>query len=127
MLIRKAAEQEDEAEYNGEEDVSTKGREANKNIIKLLVSNSSKKGGVNSALETLKELKESLRETNYFSGLVGYSNWIIRRSYISKIKEMKGRGLSNSQIGEKLKLTSAEVAVLYDSNECAEYKGFDEK
>lgn len=157
-ILRNAAKQEDKEEYDGEEDVSIKGRKAfiigvlklhslgwnkfiekdikmitnsfymhpelaDKKIIKFLILNSSKNGGLNSELQMLQELKESLEGTKFYKPLSDYSNWVLKKSYIPKIKAMKEQGLKNSQIGEKLRLTSAEVAVLLDSDEQTAYKG----
>lgn len=150
-FLRKAARQEDREEYNGEEDVSIKGRQAffasmlklhslgwneftendmqiitdsfymhpelaNKKIIKFVVANSAKKGGWNSALETVQELMDSLGETKFYDGLRNYSYWIKKQASIPKIKALKSQGLTNTQIGERLRMSSAEVAILLDND-----------
>lgn len=159
--IKEFAKKEDNAEYNGEENISTKGREAfiesmlklkslgwnkytekdieiitnsffiypelaNKDIIKFVILDASEKGGLDSALDALNELMDSLGNTKFYKGLMGYNDWLRKMALIPKIREMKSQGLNNTQIGEKLRITSAEVAVLFDSDEKADYKGFEE-
>ena len=151
-FLRKAARQEDRDEYNGEEDVSTKGRKAfiesvlklhslgwngfaendmkiitdsfymhpelaDKRIIKLVVANSAKKSGWNSAIETVQELMSSLEETKFYEELRQYSDWIKKQASIPKIKVMKSQGFTNTQIAERLRMSSAEVAILLDNGE----------
>ena len=150
-FIRSAAKQEDKKEYNGEENVTIKGRQAfiesvlklhslglegitendfkmisdsffmhpelaNKEILKLIVSNSIKKKGWNSALETVYELADSLEDTKYYEALIDYGDWIKRKSYLPQIKLLKEQGWNNSQIGKRFRLSSAEIMILLDND-----------
>lgn len=99
---------------------------ANKDMIKLIILDASQKGGSDSALDAVNELMDSLGNTKFYKGLIGYNEWLRKRAYIPKIKAMKSQGLNNTQIAKKLRLTSAEVAILFDSDEKADYKGFEE-
>ena len=159
-FLRKVARQEDREEYNGEEDVSTKGRKAfiesilklnslgwngytekdiglitdsfymhpelaDKKILKFIVSDSAKKGGWNAALETVQELKDILGETKFADGLRSYSDWIRKQASIPKIKAMKLQGFTNTKIGEKLGMSSAEVMILLEKDRKSETIDFE--
>ena len=100
---------------------------ANKGILKFLILNASRDGGYESAMEMTEELLNALKETKYEKNLNFYKQWAQKQINISKIKEMKDKGLSNTQIGEKLRISSAEVMVLLHSNEEKQVPEFEEK
>ncbi len=100
---------------------------ANKGILKFLILNASRAGGYESAMEMTEELLSALKETKYEKNLIFYRQWAQKQINISKIKEMKEQGLNNSQIGEKLRITSAEVVVLLNSKEEKQFPEFEEK
>ena len=100
---------------------------ANKGILKFLILNASKDGGYESAMEMTEELLSALKETKYERNLNFYKQWAQKQINISKIKGMKKEGLTNTQIGEKLRITSAEVVVLLHSKEEKQLPEFEEK
>lgn len=100
---------------------------ANKGIIKFLILNASKDGGYESAIEMADELLSALNKTKYKDKLDFYKKWAQKQIYIDKIRKMKEHGLNNSQIGEKLRMSSAEIAILSESKEESKFPEFEEK
>ena len=87
-----------------------------KNNIKLIVSESAKKGGYHSAAKIILELIETLEDEKIINVLNECREWIKERDLYSKILEFKKQNLTNTQIGEKLRLSSAEVSIILNKN-----------
>lgn len=73
--------------------------------------------GYTAAITTANELANILEDSKYEPPLREYSKYLIKKAKITKIIEMKNSGMENSQIGEKLGLSSAEVAILSENTE----------
>ena len=52
-----------------------------------------------------------LRDTKYYEPLLNYKNYIKQQKLHIKINQLKGQGLNNLQIAEKLHISTAEVVV----------------
>ena len=85
--------------------------------IRFLIPATVETMGYPEAIKMTNELASVLEDTPYEEPLKQYSKWLGKRSMVVKIAELRGTGMTNAQIGEKLNISSAEVAVLADDNE----------
>lgn len=157
---RKAAKKEDKLELDGEENVSTEGRQnfakvladlhsldadipdkdiqiilngfemhpeiADKSSIKFLISNANKKGGIKAAQKMVVELSGTLRDTKFHKPLIEYGRWMKKEALLPQIQDMKEQGMSNTAIGEKLGISSAEVSIIFHNDSKSIFPDFDE-
>lgn len=86
---------------------------ANKDTLKFLISDANKKGGIKFAESRIIDLTNTLKNTRFYEPLIEYRRWIRKQSLLPEIKAMKEQGLSNTDIGEKLDITSAEVSAIF--------------
>ena len=77
--------------------------------IKFLISDANKKGGLKAAEKMAIRLTNTLKHTQFYKPLTEYRRWIAKRALLPKIKEFKEQGMSNTDIGERLGITSLEV------------------
>lgn len=96
----------------------------NKDSIKFVISDANKKGGLRSVEKRINELSDILRYTKFYKPLVEYGRWLRKIAMRPKIKEMKKQGMNNTQIGEKLGITSAEVSVIFNNNKELDFSDF---
>ena len=156
---KKVAKAEDNLELDGEENVSTEGREkfietltalhsleadisdkdielvinafdmhpeiADKASIKFLISDANKKGGLKSVGRIVNELSSTLRDTKFHKPLIEYGRWIKKIVLRPKIQEMKVQGMNNTQIGESLGISSAEVSIIFYNDKEPDFFDFD--
>ena len=77
--------------------------------IKFLISDANKRGGIKAAEKMAIYLGNTLKNTQFHKPLIEYRRWIAKRALLPKIKEFKEQGMSNTDIGEKLGITSLDV------------------
>lgn len=94
---------------------------ANADNIKMLITVANKNGGIQSAERVTIELAASLRETEFYRPLAEYRRWIKMRNLLPEIKAMKNKGMSNSNISEKIGISSTEVSILLNNNRGSDY------
>lgn len=155
---KKAAKAEDKLELDGEENVSTEGREkfietltalhsleaslpdrdiefvmntfemhpeiAEKDSIKFLISNANKRGGLKSVMKMVTELSRTLSDTKFHKSLAEYGSWLKKIALRPKIQEMKKQKMSNSEIAEKLGISSAEVSIIFHNDKKPDFSDF---
>lgn len=148
-IRRKQALYEENRELRGEENVSTKRRQAFFHVLKILydlgesipdkdvdiiknafythpdfidkdkirfvVEVANKNDGLDKADEVTSDMLSLLRRTAYYEPLQDFKKWIKREKLSAKIKQLRQKGLNNSQISEKLHITTAEVTVCSDT------------
>ncbi len=98
-----------------------------KDIIKFLILDANKRGGAKSAEKMISELTDILMYTPYYSTLIEYRKWLKAQRLFPKIKAMKEKGMSNTDIGNKLGITSVEVINIFYGHEKKEALGDAEK
>ena len=86
---------------------------ASKDTLKFLISDANKKMGIKFAERRIVELTNILKNTKFYEPLIEYRRWIRKQALLPEIKAMKEQGLSNTDIGEKLDITSAEVSAIF--------------
>ena len=86
---------------------------ASKDTLKFLISDANKKRGIKFAERRIVELTNTLKDTKFYEPLIEYRRWIRKQALLPEIKAMKEKGLSNTDIGEKLDITSAEVSAIF--------------
>ena len=62
------------------------------------------------------ELVSTLRDTKFYKPLVEYKRWIKKFNLLPQIQSMKDEGMNNSQIAERIGMSSAEVSILLNSD-----------
>lgn len=88
---------------------------ADKESIKFLISDASKKGGLKAAEKMTIALINTLRNTKFYEPLIEYRRWMVKQALLPKIQAMKGQNMSNDDIGKKLGISSLEVSrILYN-------------
>ncbi len=98
---------------------------ANKDCIKFLISDANKKGGIKSAEKMTIELMDVLRNTNFYKPLVEYNSWIRKVELLPRIQELKNKGMDNTNIGEKLAMSSAEVSIILNRAKKTDFMEFE--
>lgn len=99
---------------------------ADKKSIKFLILDAYKKGGIQSAKRMNIELINALRETKFYTLLIEYNKWIKEKVLFLQIQNLKAKGMSNSDISEKLGISSAEVNVIFYNSRKMEFPSFEE-
>ena len=89
---------------------------ANKERLKLVILSVMRSEGIDQAEKISVTLLRELENTPFREPLWQYRKWIQRQKLIPQIMEMKEMGLSNTEIGEKLGITSAEVMVFLEKS-----------
>lgn len=84
---------------------------ATKVLLKALISNAYRIGEATEAGRILNELIDALEETPYCEYLRNFRPWIKRVSLEPKIMQLKEEGKTNTEIGEIVGITSAEVSI----------------
>ena len=90
---------------------------ANKDSLKLLIFNAVRGKGMDQAEKMVATLISELESTRFNEPLWQYRKWIQRQKLLPQIAQMKEQGLSNTTIGERLGITSAEVMVFFEKAE----------
>ena len=85
--------------------------------IRFLISATIETSGYPAAAQTANELANALEDTKYEEPLREYGRWLTKKSMVVKITELKKAGMNHTEIGEKLNISSAQVAVLADSKD----------
>ena len=88
-----------------------------KDIIKILVSNAYKQGGFAYMKNVLNELTFAFHGSRTYVAIIQYREWAEQQELILTIKKLHNEGLSDNQIAEKVKKTTAEVILLHRSFE----------
>lgn len=91
--------------------------------IKFLISDANKKGGLKAAEKMAIHLTNTLKNTQFYKPLTEYRRWIAKRALLPKIKELKEQGMSNTDIGERLGITSLEVLNILESRVKIKFPG----
>ena len=98
---------------------------ANKECIKFLISAANRKGGVESAKKMTIELMDALRDTTFYKPLTEYSSWLRKQALLPRIQELKNKGMDNTNIGEKLAMSSAEVSIILKNGKKTDFIDFE--
>ncbi len=98
---------------------------ADKASIKFLILDANKKGGLQSAKSRINELSNTLRDTKFYKPLVEYGRWLKKIAMRPTIQEMKAQGMSNTQIGEILGISSVEVNIIFHNDKKADFSDFE--
>lgn len=85
---------------------------ANKDIIKAIIMNSYKNGGIQETIKSINELAQYLWETEYGQYLSKYRLWLRKLELLSKVREFKNNKMSNDEIAKILGISSTEVVLL---------------
>ena len=96
---------------------------ANEDNIKFLILEANKKGGLKSATIMIDELSNTLRYTKFYKPLIEYKGWVKKVALLPKIQEMKKQGINNTQIGERLGISSAEVSIILNNDKKPDFSG----
>ena len=83
-----------------------------KSGLKLLLLNSYRQRKERGLIKMVKELRRIISEPEMKKNLETYINALYILIMKQRIKELKKQGLNNTQIGEELRLSSAEIAEL---------------
>ena len=89
---------------------------ASKSNVKLLVVNAARSGEMDGAEKMIVTLLRELESTKFDEPLRAYRKWIRMKKMVPQIENLKAKGLSNTEIGEKLGISSAEVVVFLESD-----------
>ena len=73
--------------------------------------------GYPEAIKLTNELANELEDSKYGKQLKEYGKWLDKQHKIDRIVKLKRAGMNNTQIGEKLNISSADVAILADGHE----------
>ena len=96
---------------------------ANKQIIKFIILDAKKWGGVEAIEKKITILADVLRNTKYYRPLIEYRRWIKKLNLLPQIQHMKKKGMSNSQISGILGISSVEVSILLNTDEEKFFEG----
>lgn len=96
---------------------------ATKESIKTLLLNNGRLEGYNGVYQMTNELISVLEESPYRDAIAQYRVWARKMTKIPEMKEMKKQGMSNTEIGEKLRISSAEVAILLEERKIMNFFG----
>lgn len=88
-----------------------------KDIIKLLISNAYRQGGFAYMKNVLNQLAFAFHGSKTYVAIIQYREWVEQQELILNIKNLHNKGLSDNQIAEKVKKTTAEVILLRRSFE----------
>ena len=97
-----------------------------KDIIKILVSNAYRQGGFAYIKNVLNELTFVFEGSRTNLAIIQYREWVEKQELILTIKELHNKGLSNNQIAEKVKKTTAELISLSRNNSAFKKNPFDD-
>lgn len=100
---------------------------ADRDSIRFLISNANKKGGLKNVTRIVNELTEILSDTKFHRQLIEYGRWIRKIALRPKIQEMKKQKMSNTEIGEKLGISSAEVSIILHSEKNPDFSDFENR
>ena len=87
---------------------------ANKERLKLLILGMVRSEGMAQAERMVTTLIRELGNTPFQEPLWEYKKWLSRQRLIPKITEMKRNGCNNTEIGERLGISSAEVMIFLE-------------
>lgn len=54
--------------------------------------------------------------TKYYKPLIEYRRWLKNQSLLVKIKQLKEKGMNNTNIGNELGISSVEVSVILNNS-----------
>lgn len=98
---------------------------ANKDSIRLIISNTIKNEGIQSIEMKAIELRDILRDTKFYKPLEEYSRWARKLKLLPKMQDMKKNGMNNSKISEKLGISSSEVSIILNNAEDHIFEGLE--
>lgn len=90
---------------------------ADKKSIRFLLLDANRKGGIKGAERMIIELSNTLRYTKFYNPLLQYGRWLKKQALRPTIQDMKKRGMNNTDIGEKLGISSLEVSIIFHNDE----------
>lgn len=96
---------------------------ATKESIKALILNSGKLAGYTGVYQMTNELMSVLEESQYRDALAQYNVWARKMTKIPEMKALRKQGMSNTEIGNKYGMSSAEVVILLEENQILSFFG----
>lgn len=100
---------------------------ADKDSIKFLISYASKQDGLKSTIRMTNELAGTLKYTKFQKPLIEYGRWLKKLALRPQMQEMKKQKMSNTEIGEKLGISSAEVSIILHNDKKPGFPDFENR
>ncbi len=97
---------------------------ANRDCIKALILNASKKEGLKAATSIAIELADILRYTKHYEMLAEYIGWMKKLALLPQIQDLKKQGMNNADIGKVLGISSSEVSIIFNNSKQLDFLNF---